>query len=236
MTQELRVLQEADTIAERMQLNPQDAGDVTTRDRAVVEQAMGGQSSTQYGLTWNTAVVRSFFAEPGVVVSGSGIPAVEIEIGGGFGGIYVTATTSVTTLEEQITELQIQTTSLEQEVKALTQGVKMLDRRLCEVIDGIRERPIVTPAHLLDLGSADFYLPSPIPIVIEEYEQEVVARVPELELHGSGDTEPEAVADLKSSFIELYLDLESTAAENMGKLPARWWTLLTKLVEKRGQA
>jgi len=57
----------------------------------------------------------------------------------------------------------------------------------------------------------------PIPIVIEELEEEVVASFPEIETYATGVNEAEAINNLKKSITELYRDLMNAGITNWVK-------------------
>jgi len=54
----------------------------------------------------------------------------------------------------------------------------------------------------------------PIPISVEYDNYQFVAYAPDSDIYGSGDTEYEAIDDLRQSIVELYFDLKN---EKLGK-------------------
>lgn len=72
----------------------------------------------------------------------------------------------------------------------------------------------------ITIDGTDTLLDRPMFILIEEYEgnDEVVARIPELQAEGFGATEIQAINELKAFVGELYQDLASTPNENLGRL------------------
>jgi len=98
----------------------------------------------------------------------------------------------------------------------------------------LAEQGVVRNAMLCDLAREGYSLRWPITVVIEEYDEETVARLPEVEAFASAPTEAEALALLKEDIIRLYEDLTSTPEEQLGKLPRQWRAVLLHLIEKDG--
>ena len=82
------------------------------------------------------------------------------------------------------------------------------------------------------VDDADVILNRPMFFLIEEYEgdDEVVARIPELQANGFGQTEIQAINELKTFVGELYQDLMETPDEKLGKLPLQWKRVLQEVV------
>ena len=78
----------------------------------------------------------------------------------------------------------------------------------------------------------DVILARPLFFLIEEYEDdnEVVARIPELQADGFGQTELHAINELKVMLGELYQDLIDTPDEDLGRLPLQWKHILKEVV------
>ena len=75
----------------------------------------------------------------------------------------------------------------------------------------------------------------PLTIVIEEYPDEVIARFVETESYGSGDTEFEAIDDLREQIIDLYLELRDTPDTALTAPASTWKRLLGKLIHGHGE-
>lgn len=82
------------------------------------------------------------------------------------------------------------------------------------------------------VDDADVILSRPMFFLIEEYEgdDEVVARIPELQADGFGKTEIQAINELKTFVGELCQDLMQTPDEKLGKLPLQWKRILQEVV------
>ena len=106
--------------------------------------------------------------------------------------------------------------------------------RLKELYENIDDKPGIRIAQIFDI-SEDYELVCPISIVIEEYSEYFVARFPELELSASGETESEAIINLKIDNIELYVDLIGTPKEKLGKLPLSWLRILVNVIKPIGK-
>ena len=133
--------------------------------------------------------------------------------------------------ERELAKLSRTVQQLGKRIDGLATRAQQMEATLNEIRRELRDRPITSQSTIYDLNNTKFTLRMPIPIVIEDYEQEVLARFPELELHGEGATEPEAIASLKREFVELYDDLSGSNQDELGKLPKQWLTTLLNLVE-----
>lgn len=66
----------------------------------------------------------------------------------------------------------------------------------------------------------------PLTIVIEEYPDEVIARCVETESYGSGNTELEAIDELRHQLVDLYLELRDTPDTELVAPASTWKRLL----------
>lgn len=114
----------------------------------------------------------------------------------------------------------------------VTKMVAQLQKRIDELAEVIHEIGKTYNATIFELGSNEYDLTSPLQIVIEEYRDETIARIPELNLYASGDTDAEAINELKQEVIKLYEDLESSDRK-LGPLPESWLEVLRKLIAKK---
>lgn len=107
-------------------------------------------------------------------------------------------------------------------------------RQIEATVNGIRQDQldhcVVKQVVLRDLNSQSYQLRAPIEVVIEEYDEEVVASWPEIETFASGNTVGEALADLKNQIVDLYEDLVHSDPESLGKLPLAWKRILSRLI------
>jgi hypothetical protein len=86
-------------------------------------------------------------------------------------------------------------------------------------------------ATIYDLNNNEYDLAVPIQVVIEEYSDETVARIPELNIFTSSDTDTEAILLLKQEVVNLYKELGQ--CKNLGELPKSWLNTLNKLLKKQ---
>ncbi len=123
--------------------------------------------------------------------------------------------------------------TVEQSLSELRQTVAELRDVVGELGEALRVRPLVLSNEIVDLSSEGYSLRRPIPIVIEESEEETVASFPETETYGSGSTPSEAIGELKRQIASLYDDLANSDPGEFGKLPAAWWRILQYYVSKQ---
>lgn len=74
----------------------------------------------------------------------------------------------------------------------------------------------------------------PIPVVIKDYGDEVFANVDKAGVYGAGVDEPSAISNLKKELKELFLDLNNTSDDKLGKLVLKWKKYLNTHLKKKG--
>ena len=106
-----------------------------------------------------------------------------------------------------------------------TQLALVLAKRLKELMDEIRrlqvelaQRPLVSSTLLHDLGDERVSVKAPISVVLEEADEEALARWPETRSHGIGNTLAEAISELKKDIVELFFDLSTRDPETLGEV------------------
>lgn len=124
------------------------------------------------------------------------------------------------------TELAILTSIFKSDVK----NIQKIICELKEEIKNLQGRETIYETSLYDLGNKKYKLRNPINIIIEVYEDEFIAKFPELEIFGSGNTETMAILDLKNEIIILYDELVNYSEKELGRLPQMWRRILKKLV------
>ena len=110
--------------------------------------------------------------------------------------------------------------------------VSDLQRKLDELTEAMADAGRVYNTTIYDLADTKYELSTPLQIVLEEDEEETVARIPELNLYASADTDSEAIKELKQEIIQLYDDLHSSHRK-LGPLPESWLQTLRKLIVKK---
>lgn len=83
-----------------------------------------------------------------------------------------------------------------------------------------------------DLNSDVYQLGGPLQAEIEIYAEEVIARIPELNLWASSSTESEAILKLKKATCELAEELEELEYADLGRQVSMWKRILSKLLSK----
>lgn len=117
-------------------------------------------------------------------------------------------------------------------VAKLREEVSELRQSVDELTEIVRDTAKIYSATIHELGDSRFELAMPLQIVLEEDQEETVARIPELNLYASADTDSEAVNELKQEVIRLYEELE-TSDKKLGPLPESWLQTLRKLIVKK---
>ena len=104
-------------------------------------------------------------------------------------------------------------TVLSKQVEALQKEVKRLG-------DMFASRPLFYSGQLFDLADDRFLIGVPIPTVLEEYEEEALARWADVSASGVGATLADAIESLKADIVDLFTDLSSRDSETLSE-PAK---------------
>ena|SRR6266487_5940815 len=100
----------------------------------------------------------------------------------------------------------------------LLQTMERLASELTTLKADLADRPLVSSILLSDLSSDELYVVSPISVIIEETEEECLARWPEINAFGIATTTVEAIRNLKANISDFYLDLSSREHETLGEI------------------
>lgn len=136
---------------------------------------------------------------------------------------------------ESLRGLLAETTKLRRDLAQLREETEELREQVASLFDIVESRPIVTQTWLRDLGSDTYRLRSPALVTVEEYTDEVVARWPEVEAFGAGDTETQALAALRKDIVSLVEDMEHllrAEPDRLGKPLRSVFRVLADVVEK----
>lgn len=117
-------------------------------------------------------------------------------------------------------------------VAELKEKVSDLRRQVEELTEAVEDTVKISNATIYELGNSQYELTTPMQIVLEEDQGETVARIPELNLYASADTDSEAINELKQEIINLYEDLQSSDRK-LGPLPKSWLETLRKLIVRK---
>ncbi len=74
-------------------------------------------------------------------------------------------------------------------------------------------------------------LKEPLAVYLESDSEGVIAYCYDVDVFGNGETESEALEDLRKTISDLYSELESNK-DNLGPVPEKIWDYLLSIVEK----
>lgn len=134
-------------------------------------------------------------------------------------------------VRRQIDGLASEVESVKSELKDCKEGIRTVVNELEE----LKEKPITKQTELFEIDGA-LELIRPIPVVIEEYEDEVVATFPEIEAFGVGLCEADAIVNLKGEITKIFFELEGISDDKLGRLPLSWKRALLKVVKEIGNS
>jgi len=86
--------------------------------------------------------------------------------------------------------------------------------------------------YLEDLKHPELELIRPIPVFLEYDGEMVIANYYDTESYGYGDSEYEALDDLRLELAQVHLDLAEDA-DHLGPLPQQWWNNLQTVIQRR---
>jgi len=89
----------------------------------------------------------------------------------------------------------------------LSSEIRELLEELKELRTELSGRPLVSTILLSNLNDVRVTVANPISVIVEEYDEECLARWPEVNAYGIGSTLSEAIHYLKDNIVELYYDL-----------------------------
>ena len=95
---------------------------------------------------------------------------------------------------------------------------------LKETISGIASRKIF---FINSLHNSHLSVHAPISIFLEYDGYQFVSYAPDLDIYGCGDSEYEAIEDLRESIVELYFDLKE---EELGSDLQKIWEYLNSII------
>jgi len=97
---------------------------------------------------------------------------------------------------------------------------------LKEAIKGLERTKLLL---VNSLHHSSLHLISPVSISIEYDGYQFIAYTPDLDIYGCGDSEYEAIEDLRQSIVDLYYDLKN---ESLGKDLQKIWEYLRSIVRE----
>lgn len=143
-------------------------------------------------------------------------------------GLKIVDEWDLSEVKRQVDDLNSQVESVLSELQECREGISTL-------LNELKEKPVIKQTELLEIDET-LEVIKPIPVVIEEYGDEVIASFPEIEAFGAGLCEAEAIIDLKNEIKKTFFELEEVSDEELGKLPLSWKRVLSKVVKKIGNS
>jgi hypothetical protein len=136
---------------------------------------------------------------------------------------------------DELSEVKKQVDDLSSQVESVVSELQQCKEGISTLLNELREKPIIKQTELFEIDES-LEVIRPIPVVIEEYGDEVIASFPEIEAFGAGLCEAEAIVDLKNEVREIFFELEEMSDKSLGKLPLSWKKILSKVVRKIGNS
>jgi hypothetical protein len=138
-------------------------------------------------------------------------------------------------LADELSEVKRQVDDLDSQVKSIVSELQQCKKGIRTILNELREKPITKQTELFEIDET-LEVIRPIPVVIEEYGDEVIATFPEIEAFGAGLCEAEAIINLKNEIRKIFFELEGVSDNELGKLPLSWKRVLLKVVKKIGNS
>jgi len=105
-----------------------------------------------------------------------------------------------------------------------------LERMVSALCEQLEERPTTYNAQLFDLGDSKYSLAYPLLVVVENYPEEVIARVSEFNLYATGLSDAIALANLKAEIVSTYDRLQELGADNLGAMAFQWLATMKRII------
>ena len=116
-------------------------------------------------------------------------------------------------------------------IKKFTQRITKLEKEFRKLKKEQSQSitPVLKEIKIINLGDERIRLNREIPILLEVYSDEVVAKFIDAEVTGFGETEAEAVDHIKENIVSLYYELTEDE-NNLGPLPKKWLLVLKDII------
>lgn len=150
-------------------------------------------------------------------------------------GAWGTATVLPTTTEGvsgglgELTEFNVTVERLPTVAHSLTR----LQAEVAALRERIEDRPVAYNAQIHALGDPRYSLRHPLLVTIEDYDEEVVASMPEFDLYASGVSDSLALMGLKAEIVSTYERLTELGADKLGPLAFQCLEAMKKVIEPR---
>jgi len=108
-----------------------------------------------------------------------------------------------------------------------------LEAKVDALRERIDERPVAYNAQIHALGDSRYSLRHPLLVTIEDYDEEVVASIPEFDLYASGVSDAVALMGLKTEIVCTYERLTELGPDRLGPLALQCLEAMKKVMEPR---
>jgi vacuolar-type H+-ATPase subunit F/Vma7 len=138
-------------------------------------------------------------------------------------------------LAGELSEVKRHVDDLDSQVKSLVSELEQCKKGISTILNELKERPVIKQTELFEMDET-LEVIIPIPVVIKEYSNEVIAAFPEIGAFGAGLCEAAAIMDLKKEIRRIFFELEGVSDNKLGKLPLTWKRVLLKVVRRIGNS
>ena len=117
----------------------------------------------------------------------------------------------------------------------LTLAVQRLEKRVHSLEEKIADKVSLQPyvARIATLVPVRLQMKKDIPVLLKPQGEEFVASFLDANVNASGETEAEALNNLKATLATVFEKLRSLPAKNLGPGPARQLAVLREFIETR---
>lgn len=130
-------------------------------------------------------------------------------------------------IESPWKNLDVSLVSLKENIRSLSSEVQELRAEIQRLS---KERTFVVP--LTTLAPQPFQMMLQIPATIAGDGEDFTATFMEANVSASGETEADAIANLKDMLVSTYETLEEIPPQELGPLPSRQWAILKSVVKR----
>ena len=141
---------------------------------------------------------------------------------------------SLPQFQDDVTSI-VETSAIQSHIRVLYKSVEQLYKKLEEVnekIIALENKSIIKNIKILSLDDDRLKIIRDIPVLLEIYEDEVIAKFVDVEVSGFGETEYEALDNLKRNIVSIYYELKEDK-DSLGPLPQKWLEILKNIIEEK---
>jgi hypothetical protein len=107
--------------------------------------------------------------------------------------------------------------SLQIMIVQLSNKLSALTIELSQLKQGLENRTSTSSILIHDVGDERLELLKPLSVIIDESDEETLARCPELNSYGIGNTIFDSIVDLKKNIIDLFYDMSKREKKELGE-------------------